>query len=104
MKHSVPHSLGKEMARKVTRAAVDNYKSRFAEYSPTATWKTDDQAQIGFSVKGMSLKGGITVTDSTIDLELEVPFLLKPFQGKALGLIQNEINDWIGKAQRGEIQ
>ena len=57
-----------------------------------------DKAEIAFKVKGMSLKGGVEVKDSSIDMELEVPFMLKPFQGKAVSVIEGEIKKWIGKA------
>ena len=98
MKHSVPHSLGKEKARKVAAAAFDSYKARFAEYNPTTKWLNDDKAEISFSVKGMTLKGGVEVKDKSIDMDLEVPFMLKPFQGKAVSVIEGEIKKWIGKA------
>jgi hypothetical protein len=98
MKHSVPHTLGKEKARKVAAAAFDSYKARFAEYNPTTNWVNPDKAEIAFKVKGMSLKGGVEVKDSSIDMELEVPFMLKPFQGKAVSVIEGEIKKWIGKA------
>ena len=91
------------MARKVAHSAFEAYKARFTDYSPTTHWKTDDRADISFSVKGMTLKGGVEVTDKSIDLELEVPFILKPFKGKAMGIIENEIKEWIAKATRGEI-
>jgi len=104
MKHSVSHSLGREMARKVARAAFENYAKRFAEYSPKTNWKTEDEADISFSVKGMALKGAVAVADNSIDLDLDVPFMLKPFKGKALSVIEGEIKEWIGKAEKGEIE
>ena len=51
----------------------------------------------------MSLKGGLRVAEKSIDLNLEVPFMLKPFQGKAVGVIEDSIKEWIGKAEKGEI-
>lgn len=104
MKHSVPHSLGKDQARKVARAAFDSYTKRFAEYNPTTDWKTEDSAEIGFSVKGMKLTGSIDVRESEILLDMDVPFLLKPFKKQAIGKIEDEIRGWIEKAKRGEIQ
>ncbi len=104
MKHSVSHTLGRDMARKVARAAFDSYAKRFAEYNPTTKWKTDDSADIGFSVKGISLSGAVDVRANSIDLNLDVPFMLKPFQGKALAVIEREIREWIGKAEKGEIE
>lgn len=103
MKHSVPHDLGQEKAKQVAESALNSYAKKFAEYSPTTEWTSEDQARIGFSVKGISLKGKVAVTRSTIDLDLDVPFILKPFQGKALAVIEGEIKKWIGKAKEGRI-
>lgn len=103
MKHSVPHSLGKEQARKVASAAFDSYTKRFAEYNPTVDWKNEDLAEIGFSVKGMKLSGSIEVKESEILLDMDVPFILKPFKKQAVGKIEEEIRGWIEKAKRGEI-
>lgn len=103
MKHRVPHDLGQEKARKVTEAAWKSYSDRFSKYQPTCHWPTQSQAEIGFTAKGITLKGTIEVLDDSIDLELEVPFILRPFKGKAIGVIEEEIKRWIGKAKAGEI-
>lgn len=103
MKHSVTHSLGREKARQVARAAFESYAKRFADYKPVTTWKSEDTADISFSVKGISLNGAIAVADHSIDLDLNVPFMLKPFKGKALEVIEREIRVWIAKAEKGEL-
>lgn len=104
MKHSVTHNLGLETARKVARAALQTYAERFPDFSPTSSWPTDDKATIGFSAKGMSVTGSVEVKPSSFDINLDVPFLLKPFQSKALEVIEREISKWIGKAQSGELK
>lgn len=103
MKQSVPHTVGKEMAQKVAKAAISSYTKRFSEYGAQANWSTDDRAEIGFSIKGMSLKGQVTVRDNAIDLDMDVPFLFRPFQKQAMGKIENEINTWMDKAKKGDI-
>ena len=103
MKHTVTHDLGQDKAKRVAQAAFDAYKARFAEYQPKANWVNDRRADISFSVKGISLKGSMEVGPSTIDMDLDVPFLLRPFKGKAMGVIEEEIRKWIGKAKAGEI-
>jgi hypothetical protein len=45
----------------------------------------------------MSLNGAVEVKDKSIDLELDVPFLLKPFQGQAISVIEGEIKEWLAK-------
>ena len=103
MKHAVSHDLNEEQAKKVAHAAFDSYKKRFADYNPTVIWANDKRADIAFRVKGVTLKGGVEVQPKSFDLELEVPFLLRPFRGKALSVIEEEINKWVGKAKAGDL-
>ena len=97
MKHTVPHDLGQERAKKVTESALNAYATKFAKYSPKTTWTSPSRAQISFSVKGMSLSGNVEVKDKAIDLDLDVPFLLRPFQGQAISVIETEIKAWLAK-------
>jgi len=101
MKHSVPHDLGQERAKKVTEQALSTYAQKFAKYSPKTTWVSPSRAQISFSVKGMNLSGSVEVRDKAIDLDLDVPFLLKPFQGQAISVIEGEIREWLSKEKAG---
>lgn len=103
MDHSVAHDLGKEKAKQVTTLALDSYAQKFAEYQPRADWVADDRAKISFKVKGMNLDGVVQVKESSISLELDVPFLLRPFKGVAIGIIEREIKLWMAKAKAGEI-
>ena len=99
MKHSVPHDLGQERAKKVAESALSAYSEKYANYQPQVTWKGPNRAEIAFRVKGMSLSGSLEVFDRSIDLDIEVPFLLRPFKSQALGVIESEINTWIKKAK-----
>ena len=97
MKHTVSHDLGQERAKKVTEAALSSYAEKFSKYSPKTTWTSPSRAQIAFSVKGMHLNGSVEVKDKAIELELDVPFLLRPFQGQAISVIEGEIRSWLDK-------
>jgi hypothetical protein len=103
MKHVVPHGLGQDKAKQVALAAIDSYSNRFAKYNPSARWLDDRRAEISFNVKGMSLSGMLEVNPSDIKMDLDVPFLLRPFKGTALGVIEEEVQKWISKAKAGEI-
>ena len=103
MKHSVPHDLGLEMAKRAAEAAFASYAERFAKYKPTATWTSPSHADVSFSAKGITLKGVLEVLPSSIDMDLDVPFLLRPFKDRALGAVDREISVWIQKAKRGEL-
>ena len=99
MKHSVPHDLGQERAKKVAESALSTYAQKYANYHPKVAWTTANKAEISFKVKGMSLAGRLEVLDRSIDLDIDVPFLLRPFKTQALGVIEGEINEWIKKAK-----
>lgn len=103
MKHSIPHDLGQPKAEAVAAKAIASYQEKYAEYSPTATWSGPAAADIAFSVKGIKLTGRIDVLADRIDIELSVPFLLRPFQGQAVRIVEGEIKRWIEKARAGEI-
>lgn len=103
MKHVVPHDLGQDRATQVAKAAFESYKQRFAKYNPQAHWINDRHADIDFNVKGVSLTGTLDVNPTDIQMDLDVPFLFKPFKGKAIGLIEEEIKKWMAKAKAGEI-
>jgi hypothetical protein len=103
MKHSVPHDLGKDGAKRAAVAAFNYYSERYAKYNPTATWKTDDSADVSFTAKGMTLKGALEIKPTSIDMDLDIPFLLRPFKDKALGYVDKEIGAWVDKARRGEV-
>ncbi len=103
MKHSVPHDLGQERAKQAAEAAIAAYAQKFAKYHPQSRWVTPTRADISFSIKGMSLSGSLEVQAKSIDLDLEVPFLLRPFKNQALGVIEGEIRECIEKARAGQV-
>jgi len=103
MKHSVSHDLGQERAKQAAEAAIAAYTQKFAKYSPQTQWIGSYRANISFNIKGMKLSGSIEVLARTIDLDLEVPFLLRPFKAQAIGVIEGEIREWIDKARAGQV-
>lgn len=104
MKHAVPHSLGKTQAISVAKKAFDSYVARFSQYGAQVNWTAEDRANIAFNVKGVSIKGAVAVDDKDIQIDMDVPFLLRPFKDMALGKVEEEIKGWIAKAERGELK
>ena len=78
-------------------------RKRFANYNPTASWVSDNRAEIGFSAKGVKLSGAIQIEPGEIHLELDVPFIFRPLRGKALDIIEEQIQMWVDKAKSGEL-
>jgi len=103
MKHLVHHGLGQERAKQVADSALKSYAEKFSQYSPRSTWSSPTRADISFSVKGMTLNGSLDIKDKDYELDLDVPFLLRPFKGTALSVIEEEIQKWVSKAKSGEV-
>lgn len=103
MKHVMSHDLSPELAKKVAERAFDAYRTKYASYDPTLTWRNDTKADASFRAKGISLKGSIELTPGQIAFEMKVPFVLRVFEKKALEVISNELTRWVGKAKAGEI-
>ena len=103
MKHRVEHDLDVGTARKVTEKAWESYRERFAKYNPTMAWDNDRRANVGFKAKGLSITGSLELVEGAIEMDLEVPFLLRPFRKTALDVIENEIRAWVEKAKSGAL-
>lgn len=103
MKHVVPHDLGQERAKQAAESALSSYAQRFEKYSPKVIWTSNSKAQISFQVKGFTLSGDLEVLDRSIEMDLDVPFVLRPFKGQALNVIETEIKEWIAKAKTGAV-
>lgn len=103
MEHRVAHDLGRDLAKKATVAAFDAYAAKYSEYNPKTKWTGDYSAIVSFKVKGASLEGKVEVLESAITLDLDVPFLLRPFKSMAIDVIDREIKTWVAKAKAGEL-
>lgn len=101
MKHEIAHDLGQAKAREITDKALEAYRARFSEYSPTLNWKGDKVAEIGCAIKGMKIGGTVEISERAITLDIDVPFLLRPFKGMAVDVIEGEIRKWIEQAKSG---
>ena len=104
MKHQIAHDLDMSLAKEAAVRAFEAYQQRFANYHPTMQWANDQKARIGFSVKGVKLEGSIDILPRAIELDLDVPFLFRPFKGKAIEVIEKEVRNWLAKAKNGELK
>jgi len=103
MKHYIEHDLGVDVAKKVATHALETYRERYPNADPQAKWVTDRQADFSVKLKGMKLAGKIQVEERRIAIDLDVPFLLRPFRGMAMDVVEREVKTWIAKAKAGEI-
>jgi hypothetical protein len=103
LEHEIRHDLPPEQAQRVAKQAIQSYAERFAKYTPEVQWRGDNQADFAFTVKGMRLTGGIVIEPSRFRLSLDVPFVLRPFKGRAFAVIEREVQDWLAKAKSGQV-
>ena len=103
MKHSIKHPLDLAKAKVVLDKAFASYAERFAKYNPKLTWTADNEADLSFHAKGLTIKGTAEIRSSSIDVELEVPFVLSVFKKVAIEKLEQEAQHWIDKAKKGEV-
>jgi hypothetical protein len=103
VKHTIQTGLDLVRSKVVIGKAMDAYKARFAEYNPRFDWTSDTRGEFGFKAKGVALGGTIVVHDHKVDVDMEVPFLFRIFQGKAMEVIEDEVKNWVEKAKKGEL-
>src|SRR5687768_4001296 len=103
MKHEIRHDLSIDLAKKAIDKAMEAYGERFKEYNPEFKWIGDQAARLGFKAKGVRVDGTIELDADKIYVDLDVPFILRIFKGKAIEVIDREVKKWIEKARKGEL-
>lgn len=100
MKQTYSHGLGsRTKARAAVEQAFAHYQERFASHHPTITWQRDDQAELAFSVMGKQWTAKATVDDDALTIEGDIPFLMKPFEGKIREAVGKSVSQWIERAK-----
>lgn len=103
MRQTIAHDLGEKKARQAIAAAHRYYARRYAKYKPRMHWQSRNRAELTFVATGMTVNATAEVKPSSIDVDVEVPFLLRPFRKKALQVIEREIRSWVAKAKSGKL-
>jgi len=103
MKHTIDTGLGVDISKKALEKAMQGYQARFSDYQPRFAWTGADRGEFSFTAKGISLRGTVVVRDRAIDLDMQVPLVFRIFQGRALDIIRDQVEQWIERARRGEL-
>jgi hypothetical protein len=103
MKHVMPHDLSPELAKQAAEKAFDAYREKYSKFNPGLRWLNDTRAEASFSAKGIGFKGNIELKPKAIEFDLDVPFVFRPFKGKAIAIMERELAHWTGKAKNGEL-
>jgi hypothetical protein len=103
MRHRVVHDLAPELARRVAERAFASYAARYAKYQPELAWQSATRATASFRARGITVGGSIELEPGAIAFELEVPWLLRIFEGRAIATVEREVRVWEQAALRGEL-
>jgi hypothetical protein len=103
MEHRIEHDLSPELAHKAVSRAVEAYSEQFAKYDPKVQWRGQEEVEVGFTAKGITLSGKLKLVPNAVVLDMDVPFLLRPFRGKAIDVIEGKVKEWVQKAHNGEV-
>ncbi len=103
MKQTVAHDLPADLARQAANAALAHFQQRFPASQITPRWLSADEAIIQFSLRGFQLKPRIRLRPGSIEVEMDIPLLARPFEARARARIERELALWLDKARRGEL-
>jgi hypothetical protein len=84
--------MTKQAAKDWVESQLPELLRRFGDSVSNATYSwRDDAADFSFQARGFNFSGTFEVTDVELTLDLGIPFIARPFQGK----IQSEADRWL---------
>ena len=91
---AVPHGLGQDGALDRVKTYADKVRDKFADSvkDMQETWE-ENRCNFGFRTYGMDFAGSLTVLDSEVQVEGDLPFRAMMFKGR----IQKEVETELGK-------
>ena len=103
MRHEVAHGLDPPLARRVAEHAFASYAARYGMFRPELRWIGEYRALAAFHAMGITVHGTVEIEPRAIAFELEVPWLLRLFEPRAIAVVEREVRRWEQAALRGEI-
>jgi hypothetical protein len=87
------HKSSREKVRDRIESLVPSVKERFGDSVSNVkqAWQGDD-LEFSFQARGFNIKGTLTVSDSDLNLDLQLPFAAKLFEGKIRSAIEKELD------------
>jgi putative polyhydroxyalkanoate system protein len=88
---SIPHGLGKDEARRRLETGFTGLKQQFGQHLTAVqdTW-SGDRMDFKLAAMGQQVTGHLVVKADTVDLEVNLPFLLAMMAEKAKTFIQKQ--------------
>lgn len=99
MKHAVAHDLPTPLAKETVERALASYREKYPHATMALEWTGDLEADVQVGAKGFDVKGTVKISKTEIVFDMNVPFLLRPLQSKAMAVLDREVTAWIQKAK-----
>jgi hypothetical protein len=91
MRIAVEHHTTREKARKIVEQRLKNAEKQYGQMASDLDWEWHgDTLHVNVKAKGMSLKGTLEVTDTTVIVDGKLPLLAKPFETKIRHTVERE--------------
>lgn len=103
MKHKIHHGLDRDLAIRATTKALEAYAKELEAWNPVVSWQGPNNAVVDCQVMGKSLQAQVDVGEDDVTFAMDVPFMMRPFQGQAISIVEKVVQDWIVKAKNGEL-
>lgn len=97
-RHVFSHSLDDAGARALIEEAFAHYAGRYPVAKLTLTWQSSTQADLQGVARGLKLRAKIELLVGQCVLDVDVPFVLRPFQDVAQRAIEREVKRWLERA------
>lgn len=94
MKIEVEHHLSREEARQRIEELIEKLRVQYKdELQDLAVEWTDYRAHIRIQARGYSTAGNLSVTETTVELDFYLPFLLQVFGKKIRSLVEGRLEE-----------
>ena len=94
-RHVFVHTLSPAAARALIDEAFAHYAARYPVANLQLTWHSEQHAELGGLARGLKLRAKIELTPGQCLLDVDVPFVLRPFQDVAKRAIEREVGRWL---------
>ena len=90
----VEHRLSKETAKQRVEELIENCREQYNQelQNLVVEWR-EYRAHIRLQARGYSSAGNIEVTDSAVELDFYLPFLLQVFGKKIRSVVQGKLEE-----------
>lgn len=94
MEHVICTGLSEGDSKKALNMAFETYANDYPQYKPHFKWKKEDLAEFGFAISSVRIAGFVLVIEDKLIVNMNVPFIARPFQGRAIAIIEEQVLAW----------